>query len=1098
MPNHYFLPDFGCKYSFLPFAKIIYLSSHNLKTINHILIWIFLAFVQPFFSQQLRFKHITSEDGLSTNFVKTILQDDLGFMWFGTQDGLNKYDGCQIKIFKNDPTNPNSLSCSDITALKQVKSDLILVGTREGLNLFNPVTENFSTLQKIDGRLNTKINVIYKMDEDNALVGTEGGLFVLNLTAHTIKNPYFKVEEKVNVKCIEKVNDVVYVGTSDKGLWKLNKKNQLEHVEFIIPDYIKANLDDLNSITHINQYGSNMYLGTYGYGIYKIDRQFEIQEKISFSKQNEGSDYIKDFSIRNNKIFAATAHGVLVYNLLSQEINFYTKQETPLALNSNPCTCIFSDNENNFWIGTDIGGVNISFFRSQKFPNSTFNFETDYDNIYAFYEDKRDTVLIGGVNTFHELFLANGNSVAHNKSLENVTVLSIVKESKSTFWIGTNGNGLYKYDKASRKSKQILNSQLGGTVLCLKLVGDYLYAGTVGDGLIKVDLKTNEPTQFTEDDGLPDMSINTIFVDSKAHVWLGTYDGGMVKLSGFDKNGKLPIEKIYDHKGKLGQIASNMVMGINEDKAGNIWAATATGLSKLEANGSFHNFYEKDGLANSFLYSLLKDSLDHFWMSSNSGIISFNPQSSEKEITFKNYSIKDGLVNTEYNMGAAFASTTGMMYFGGAKGFNAFRPTSIKDNLHAPGAYVISYKRGGHDVETDSLITYKKHLNLNWQENYFQFELVAIDFTDPAKNKFRYMLEGYDANWSAPTNVRYVSYTALPGGEYVFKVKAANNDGIWNEKPFEIRITVVPPFWKTKTFYVLVILLGLGGIYGYTTYRTKAIMNENRILENKVAERTRELEEKNRDITSSIEYAKRIQEAILPSKENIFSKLKKVFILYQPKDIVSGDFYWFAEKNGLKIFAVVDCTGHGVPGAFMSMIGHNLLHQIVLEKGITDPGDILNHLHKGVKEALRQGHNEINTNDGMDVSIISINDTTKDINWAGANRPLVIIDANKELIKYDGNKFPVGGAQMDASRVFTTRNIKVSTASMAYMFSDGYADQFGGEKGKKFMVKRFHDLLATIHLQSAEEQRLELKKNFEQWSHNHEQVDDVLIVGIEI
>jgi hypothetical protein len=185
-----------------------------------------------------------------------------------------------------------------------------------------------------------------------------------------------------------------------------------------------------------------------------------------------------------------------------------------------------------------------------------------------------------------------------------------------------------------------------------------------------------------------------------------------------------------------------------------------------------------------------------------------------------------------------------------------------------------------------------------------------LDYTDPSKNKFKYILEGYDNDWSAPSNVRYISYTELPGGDYTFKVKAANNDGVWNETPYEIRIRVVPPFWKTKIFYVLIALLIIAGFYGFTQYRTKSIMRENKILENKVAERTKELAEKNRDITSSIEYAKRIQEVILPDKEEIFQKLKGAFILYKPKDIVSGDFYWFAEKNDKKVFAA-GASDHG-------------------------------------------------------------------------------------------------------------------------------------------------------------------------------------------
>ena len=1047
-------------------------------------------------SQQLRFKHITSEEGLSTNFVLTIIQDEKGFMWFGTQDGLNKYDGYQVKVFKNDPTDSSSIFCSFVTVLGQIKEDLILVGTKEGLSFFNPMTENFSVLETSDSRLKCRINDVFRVDDQTALIASEKGLFELNFKTKKISKSFFGNDE-VYVNCVEKVNNIIYFGTNNQGLYRI-ASNQAKPVSLVIPDYSDYKESDVLSITHIGNYGQKMYLSTYGNGVFKVDQNYEVDKNIRFNFENGKSNFVKDFEIKNNKLYAATMNGFVVYNLLSEETNLYIKQDDPLALNSNIANCVFLDNSNNFWIGTDIGGVNISFSRSLKFPTSTLNYESKFENISCIYEDAKGTVLLGGVNVFHELNLETGKVISHEQLLEMGQALCIAKENESVYWVGSYGQGIYRYDKQSKKSKNFLSDGFGGTIVCLFKEGSYLYAGSIGDGLFKIDLTSLEIVNFTKKDGLPGNSVNTIFKDSKGKIWLGTGENGLVKLSSFDKGGKLPVEKVYSNNGKLGQIASNSVYGVNEDKHGNIWVATSTGLSKLLANQSFYNFYEKDGLASTFLYSILKDSTDNFWMSSNSGIIKFDPKYAEKDITFKNYNIKDGLLNTEYNMGAAFAAPSGMMYFGGAKGFNSFRPSSIKDNVHVPESYVIGYQRGGNDVATDTLITYKKHLQLSWSENYFQFELVALDFTDPEKNKFKYMLEGYDKDWSAPTNVRYVSYTALPGGEYKFKVKSSNNDGVWNEKPFEIKIVVVPPFWKTKTFYIIVVLLGIALIYFYTQYRTKAILKENKILENKVALRTKQLEEKNKDITSSIEYAKRIQEAILPSKEQIFRKLKKVFILYQPKDIVSGDFYWFAEENGYKIFAVVDCTGHGVPGAFMSMIGHNLLHQIVLEKGITDPGEILNHLHKGVQDALRQGQNEINTNDGMDVSIIAINDKKADIKWAGANRPLILIDNKSEFSKYDGNKFPVGGAQLDNERVFTTHQIITKAPSMAYMFSDGYADQFGGEKGKKFMVKRFHDLLSNIHLKTADEQRVELKNNFEDWRKSHEQVDDVLIVGIEI
>jgi ligand-binding sensor domain-containing protein/serine phosphatase RsbU (regulator of sigma subunit) len=1062
---------------------------------NRVLIVICLLFIFCCFlpAQQLRFKHITSEDGLSTNYITSIIQDNKGFMWFGTQDGLNKYDGYQVKIFKNDPTNPNSLSSSEVTCIKQLRPDLMVIGTLAGVNFFNPVTQSFSQL-KATG-LQVKINCINLYDNNTLLVGTEEGLFALDIKSRTAKQIPV-AGDKLNVTAIYSVNKIAFVGTSDKGLWTY-RNNGFTRADISKGDLAGIKLEELNAITEIKEYGGKLYIGTLSNGIFKIDPQsLEIYKKISF--QNEDCDHIKGIEIRDNKIYCATSCGFIVHKLISEESMFFVKNEEAFSLNSISATCTFIDQEGNVWVGTNLGGVNVSFLQSLKFTNSNFNYETTFNNIYSFYEDSKGFAWLGGVKHLNMLNLSTGKNTDYSKLLEANTALCITQESENIFWIGTWGEGLIRFDRSSGRSSRYLSKELGGTILCLKIHDNDLYAGSVGDGLFKINLKTFEVKRFTEKDGLPNPSVNTIFTDSKNKVWIGTYDGGLVKLNGFDKGGKLPIENRYKNEGKSGQIASNIVLGINEDKNGNIWVATSNGLSKLKPDNTFYNFYEKDGLANTYLYSILKDSLDNFWMSSNGGVIRFNPLLPEKEIAFKNYGIKDGLTNKEYNMGAALSSASGNMYFGGSNGFNVFRPTAIKDNLHPPQTYIVSYKRGGSDITTDSLITFKKNLNLSWRENYFQFEVVALDYTDPPKNKFRYKLEGYDADWSAPTNIRYVSYTELPGGEYTFKVKAANNDGIWNETPYEIHITVVPPFWKTKWFYVLVIILAAFGIYGFTQYRTKAIKKENKILENKVAERTKELEEKNRDITSSIEYAKRIQEAILPSKDFIFSRIEKAFILYKPKDIVSGDFYWFGEKNGRRIFAVVDCTGHGVPGAFMSMIGHNLLHQIIQEKGVVDPGEILNNLHKGVQDALRQGRNEINTNDGMDVSIITVEEASGEIKWAGANRPLVLINSQGTMTKYDGNKYPVGGVQIDINRVFTTHTVKKDLTAMAYMFTDGYADQFGGDKGKKFMVKRFNDLLLNIHLKTANEQKRELEKNLEDWRQNHEQVDDVFVVCIAI
>jgi serine phosphatase RsbU (regulator of sigma subunit) len=326
-------------------------------------------------------------------------------------------------------------------------------------------------------------------------------------------------------------------------------------------------------------------------------------------------------------------------------------------------------------------------------------------------------------------------------------------------------------------------------------------------------------------------------------------------------------------------------------------------------------------------------------------------------------------------------------------------------------------------------------------------------------------------------------------------VKSLNSEGVWSLKPYQLSVVVVPPFWKTKWFFALIFVLTIAGFYGYTVLKTKKIRNENRILELKVRERTQEIAQKNRDITSSIEYAKRIQTALLPDFSFLKKEFGNAFIFYLPKDIVSGDFYWAGKKDGIKIIAAVDCTGHGVPGAFMSLIGNNLLNQIILEKGITMPDEILNRLNIEVQNALKQSDENSETNDGMDVSILCWNEKNEFF-WAGANRPLMFIE-NGKLSKHNGNKYPIGGNQFDTDRKFTVHKFVPKSKSMFYLFSDGYADQFGGEKGKKFMIARLTELLLQVYDKELNEQLNLISERYHEWKNGYDQVDDILFIGVK-
>jgi serine phosphatase RsbU (regulator of sigma subunit) len=291
------------------------------------------------------------------------------------------------------------------------------------------------------------------------------------------------------------------------------------------------------------------------------------------------------------------------------------------------------------------------------------------------------------------------------------------------------------------------------------------------------------------------------------------------------------------------------------------------------------------------------------------------------------------------------------------------------------------------------------------------------------------------------------------------------------------------------TGFILMLLLAL---FIFRSYQEKKKVNMI------IAEQKALVEEKNKDITDSINYARRIQTAILPSEETMNRSLSDFFVFYQPKDIVSGDFYWFTEKTGKIIFAVADCTGHGVPGAFMSMIGNDLLTQIIIEKNILKPDLILSNLHEGVRNALKQD-SSADTKDGMDIALVCIDFQNKSLSYAGALRPLWMIPKGTHtLTEYKADKFSIGGSYSSEQRIFTSHTISFNEGDSIYISSDGFADQFGGEKGKKFMTKNMKELLLSIYEKPMSEQKVILLDSFNKWKHGRHQVDDVLVAGIKL
>ncbi len=1081
---------------------------------------IVLGFATSGFSQEFKFSHINSEQGLSMGVVNCVLQDSRGFMWFGTQDGLNKYDGYNITVFKNNQIDSNSLSNNFINVLYETRNGELLIGTNGGgYDSYNLSTGKFTHHIGAQGKKNSlsnnNVKSILEDKEGLIWIGTDDGL---NSYDWKTKKIIRYLNDSKNANTISSNNvwslhegsdGKLWIGTYGGGLNSFDKRsgkfenfNQFNSKGELIYESIAL------IRTIYEDKGGVFWIGTHE-GIQIFDPQ---SGKFIKNIRNNPTD---PNSLINNQVMSITedANGILWLATYGDGINLYNKktgrfrsisydEKNLVGITSNQIKCVYHDKVGSVWIGTEGGGVNAHFRASSKFKfykkTSDLKNSLKSSEVLSLMEDSDGLLWVGtrrgGLTSidreadvyehYHELSTASNNSI-----------LSLYQDREGIIWVGTWGGGLNSYDKKTKKIvsyPEFKNVSAATIVSIFQDADGSVWVGTYGAGVFVYNKKTNKFKNYTIENGLSIDNIYNIYQDSKKNIWIATDGGGVVKF-----NSASNVFRIYNRDEISNSISSNSVNCSYEDKEGNMWFGTSNGLNKLDAKtGRFTSYFEKDGLPNDFIYCILPDEKGNLWMSTNKGVSKYNPSiKNENGSAFSNYYVNDGLQGLEFNQGAYHQCKDGEIFLGGVNGINTFHPDKIQNNPNIPQVHIISYKRFGKEVLMDTLIYDKRYLELTYKQNFFSFDFVALDYQMPGKNKYSYMLEGVDEDWSPPSTQRYASYTELSGGDYVLRVRGANNDGTWNNEGLTLRIRINPPFWKTKLFYALCILIIIVGFWGFVKYRTSSIKRENKILEEKVEERTQELAQKNKDITSSIQYAKRIQLAILPPLEQIFKYFPQSFVLYKPKDIVSGDFYWFGVKDGKKIIAAVDCTGHGVPGAFMSMIGHNLLNQIISENGITQPDEILNALHRGVQAALKQGTNVVDTSDGMDVAICCIDSKNNELEFAGAYRPLFIVNGEK-FEKIEADKNPIGGSQLDADRKFTAHKVKINKGDTFYMASDGYADQFGGEKGKKFMVKRFNELMLAMQSQNMYEQCKTLDSTFENWRGTYQQIDDILVIGI--
>lgn len=543
------------------------------------------------------------------------------------------------------------------------------------------------------------------------------------------------------------------------------------------------------------------------------------------------------------------------------------------------------------------------------------------------------------------------------------------------------------------------------------------------------------------------------------------------------------------------------------DTKGAIWFATANGLYSFnEKTGKSEHINETSGWPQGSVNAIIEDKHGIFWIALDRQLLKWDPKANKTFIFGSELGLKTG----EFIPSIAQSDDKGKIYMANVNGVLIFDPANIKLPPTVPKLILSALSIKDDTLDRQRLTTFAAEKPvLSWNANFLNFEFASNQIYTPLPHHFYYRLIGLDSTWQDNGISNKIRYTNLSSGSYVLEVKIKNAYEEISpvlQIPFEIK----PPFWLTWWFYIIVIaVISIAG-YRIVKYRERAFIRKQEILEERIKERTAEvvakaeeiglqkdiIQEKNKELTDSIHYALRIQQSILPHDVQIRSGLPEYFIFFKPKDIVSGDFYWYSRQGDSVLWAVVDCTGHGVPGGFMSMLGSGLLNQIVNEELKLRPDEILNHLRDRVILALKQTGAYGESKDGMDITLCRYIPSEKKIQFAGANNPLYIV-RNRELIELPGNKQPIG-IHVGDKKDFTLQEMSIQHNDMIYMSSDGYADQFGGEKGKKFKSGNLEKLFVELAERSLQQQQAELEATFTNWKEGYEQLDDVCVFGVKI
>ncbi len=873
--------------------------------------------------KSIRFQHITTENGLPQNMVDCILQDSKGFMWFGTWNGLCRFDGYSFKTFRSQD---QTISNNFIYALCEDFNGNLWVGTNKGLNIFLYNKNDFFTPEK-DSSLNFLSNVAI-----NSIVISKDSCLWISSTRGVSKLKLDKNSKIINSKTIRfgnsnnelsgtKVNHLMIDRSNSLWISTDNGVNILppnsNHITKKYHDPLNHNGLPLNKVICTFEDSERViWLGTeMGVSIYDRD-------KNTFKNFLHNAD--DEYSLVHNSVMSITedSKGRIIIGTLGGisifkkdgSLRFSNYTQNPVSeseLNNNFINCLYADHWGNIWVGTERGGINK--FNSTKREFEYFERKSEIENtlsnntINSIYEDK-NYIWIGTAGGGLNQYSKRTGTYKHYTLSENKTgtissnfITAITRDNNNTLWVGTWGGGINKLVNEDKINEQFVYYRPGSKQ---SIINDYvssivpdnkgnLWIGTNG-GLDVYSLEKEIFSHINEMANNSDMlsSIGCMLEDNENNWWIGT-QYGLIKLEPQFANNEiinLKLKKYTFNENDPTSLSGNYITTLCKDSEGNIWIGTyGHGLNKLISDkneGSFISFSQKDGLPNNIIYTITEDISGNLWLTTDYGLSRYN----KTDKVFRNYFIADGLQNNQYYWSAAFINKTGKLYFGGMNGLNTFYPDWLKENKTEISVVftdftifnqtVIPGEKYNGKIALTKSINNTDQIRLSHKTREFSLEFSALDYEQPLANQYAYMLEGFDKEWNIVSSERrFANYTNLKPGKYTFLVKATNSHGKWSEQTRKLNVIITPPFWDTWWFKLLMIIAVIASIISYNRYRVYALQTQKRKLEKQVHERTLEIEDQKQILEKKNDQLANRQELIEGQKKKLESQNDKLIDL---------------------------------------------------------------------------------------------------------------------------------------------------------------------------------------------------------------------------